>query len=61
MPDCSQCGRAFGKRLARCHRCGACSRCCDCGDEMQLTPFDADELGLDPDDDADFLARGEED
>lgn len=32
-----------------CRDCGACGDCCDCEDEGAL--FDADELGLNPEDD----------
>lgn len=44
---CAECGEEFEKV---CGRCGACSECCDC---FLDADFDADELGLDPEEDYD--------
>lgn len=49
MPDCSQCEKPLGKFRRRCATCGACQNCCMC--EEPTEKFDADELGLDPEDD----------
>lgn len=53
MPDCAACNRPLGKHRLRCHVCGACGDCCEC-EVSTFTPFDPDELGLDPELDADF-------
>lgn len=58
MPDCAQCNRPLGRYRLRCHRCGACNDCCSCNEGPDNARFDADELGLDPEQDADFLAGG---
>jgi len=41
-----------------CYDCGGCAECCDC-DEEDFTSggFDADELGLDPEDEIEFERR----
>lgn len=51
MPDCAVCNRPLGHHRRRCKTCGACEQCCECEDEF--APFDADELGLNPEDDDD--------
>jgi hypothetical protein len=44
---CENCG-AGEDSWNYCFSCEACADCCECGDDL----FDADELGLDPEDDA---------
>lgn len=48
---CPNCHQRCGDE-ERCEECGHCSVCCVCGPgDGQTELFDADELGLDPEDD----------
>jgi hypothetical protein len=46
--DCAGCRDEFDEDEL-CTRCGGCDWCCACDDAL----FDADELGLDPEEDID--------
>lgn len=50
MPDCAMCNRPLGHQRRRCKTCGACEDCCEC-EGGPPAYFDADELGLNPEDD----------
>jgi len=54
--ECEECEVCGTSSRALCEDCGCCRECCDC-DEL----FDADELGLDPEGDAErrYGGKGE--
>ncbi len=54
MTQCRECGDEFDEDEL-CGSCHRCDWCCTCDDAL----FDADELGLDPEED-DVRAYGEE-
>jgi hypothetical protein len=53
MNNCEECDTRL------CPFCGDCPECgdCDCEEETVSGGFDADELGLDPEDDAEYERR----
>ncbi len=50
MHECAECG----EERAVCGTCGACSACCYCKPAASPDDFDADELGLDPEQPYDY-------
>jgi hypothetical protein len=47
VPACAECGDELDVVDDVCSSCGKCDWCCACDDAL----FDADELGLDPEED----------
>ncbi len=45
--ECAECGDPL---VSPCKQCDCCKRCCECADDE----FDADELGLDPEQPYDY-------